>query len=1055
MRAVVGGAATSSIAGRAAADRAESVSAPDDLESPVDHVNPFIGTDLFFGRDSRGILEVFHRGMTLPGPTRPWGLAQVSPDTYPKGHGSTLAEDPTNKGSKVWPTGSQTGYAYEDSAIEGFSHTHLNGTGCSGYGNVLVMATRGRPGTTEREYRSAFSHDTEEATPGYYAVTLSDYEIDAEVTATERVGVHRYTFSETETAEILFDATHHAQSSPAEGSVTIEPENNAVRGETTVEEDFCGGVRSYTVYFHAEIAKPFTAYGTWDDDQGGTGRTPGSTSESSGDCGAYVEFPTANDETIVIKVGLSYVSQAQAKRNLQAEVPGWDFESVRTSAVSEWDEKLSRIEVEGGTQEQRVIFYTALYNCLRFPHVFSDADGSYVGMDGAVHTAEGYTKYATHDTWGMFRSLHPLLTLVAPDRQRDMLTSMVDYFDTTDWIPRWPLANINTNVMIANHAGTIFTSAYLKGIRDFDIDTAYDAMRKSVTSKPGLQDPYEGKRKLEQYKQFGYVPFQTVAESDLKGKINYETPGNVIHNFNSQTTNDHSVSMTLEYAYNDWVLAELATILGHDEDRDRFLDRSFNYRNIFDTKNTGWMRPKLVTGTWHRPWEPSDEDGFTEGNAWHYSWFVPHDMGSVIEGMGGPQTVIDRLDNFSEGVEESGLSGTDYWHGNQPNKGPYLYNYVGQPWETQRFVRHVQEKVHGPGPGGLMGNEDLGATSAWYVLSAMGFYPTNPASAHYEIGSPIFEKVTIHLDDDYYEGDTFVIEAPEASPENKYVQSANLNGVQLEKPWFSHFELLGGGHLKFEMGANPNREWGSDVDDAPPLRPAIPELLVVPGESDPDPGEVIHIIARLTDESGTPIADQEVRWYTRDGAVTPERTTTGSDGTVVVEYTADRTGSSDENGGSVTAWFAGSPEYHGINSDVEFGDRRSTDPFTVTGTRTDDADVFTGGQTNRVTVTVDPSQKANVRDTIPDEWGIHADAGDVARVVHEASAGVKYVYLTPPASAEGISEYTYFAEAPSETGSSGVYEMGPVEASPIDSPAWVTASGTSDRNVAVETRTDT
>ena len=918
MRAVFGGAAVSSVGGRAAADRSGQSSAPVNPASPVEYVNPFIGTDLFSGRDSRGILEVFHRGMTLPGPTRPWGLAQVSPDTYPKGHGSTLAEDPTNQGSKVWPTGSQTGYAYEDSAIEGFSHTHLNGTGCSGYGNVLVTATRGRPGTTEGEYRSSFGHETEEATPGYYAVTLSDYEIDAELTTTERVGVHRYTFPETETAEILFDVTHHAQSSPAEGSVTIEPENDVVRGETTVKEDFCGGVRSYTVYFHAEVEKPFTEYGTWDNDVSGTGRTPGSTSERSGDCGAYVEFATSGDETVVVKVGLSYVSQEQAKQNLRAEVPGWDFESVRTAAVNEWDEKLGRIEVEGGTPEQRVIFYTALYNCLRYPHVFSDADGTYVGMDGAEHTAEGYTKYATHDTWGMFRSLHPLLTLVAPDRQRDMLMSMVDYFDTTDWIPRWPLANINTNVMIANHAGTIFTGAYLKGVRDIDIETAYDAMRKSATSQPELQHPYEGKRKLDQYKQFGYVPFQTVAESDVKGKINYQTPGNIIHNFNAQTTNDHSVSMTLEYAYNDWVLAELATVLGNDEERDRFLDRSFNYRNVFDTDNSGWMRPKYATGTWHRPWNPSDEDGFTEGNAWHYSWFVPHDMGGVIEGMGGHRTVIDRLNQYSAGVEESGLGGTDYWHGNQPNKGPYLYNYVGKPWKTQRFVRDVLEKVHGPGPGGLMGNEDMGATSAWYVLSAMGFYPTNPASARYEIGSPIFEKVTIHLDDNYYDGDTFVIEAPGASPDNKYVQSASLNGESLEKPWFSHFELLGGGRLTLEMGSTPNRQWGSDVDDAPPLRPTIPDLFVTPSDPDPDPGDSVRLVARLTDGTGSPIANQEIRWYVSDGVVSAERTTTGSDGTVVVEYTADQTNPSDESGGKVTAWFAGSPEYHGIYSRVKF-----------------------------------------------------------------------------------------------------------------------------------------
>lgn len=888
LRWVAGGAAIAGGTGIGAgiADESRrSVSGDSDV-SPVEHVNPFIGTDLFFGRDSRGILEVFHRGMTVPGPSRPWGLALVSPDTYPKGHGSTLVRDPSNQGSKVWPTGSQTGYAYEDSAIEGFSHIHLNGTGCSGYGQVLVMPTTGAPGTTEREYRSSFRHETETASPGRYAVHLDEYDIDVELTATKRAGFHRYTFPESDDARLLFDATHHAESSPADGSVTVHPDRNAISGTSTVAEDFCGGVGPYSVHFYAAVDVPFEHVGTWDDSATGTGVERGSTEESSSDCGAFVEFDTDEDETVLVKVGLSFTSVEQARRNLDAEIPEWTFDDVLAESRTEWTDKLRRIEVEGGTDEQRAIFYTALYNCLRYPHVFSDVDGTYVGLDGEQYTADGYTKHATHDTWGMFRSLHPLLTIVAPDRQRDMLQSMVDYFDTSGWIPRWPLANINTNVMIANHAVTIFAGAYIKGVRDFDIGSAYEAMVKSATEKPPLNHPYEGKRKLDQYERFGYVPFQTVAESDVKGKTNHETPGNIIHNFNAQTSNDHSVSMTMEYAYNDWVLGELAKHLGKDGDYDRFAERSLNFENVFDTENTGWMRPRYATGHWKRPWDPSDGDGFTEGNAWHYSWFVPHAMGSVIEGMGGRETVIDRLDDFSTGVEESGLGGTDYWHGNQPNKGPYLYNFVGQPWKTQEFVRDVIEKVHGTGPGGLMGNEDLGATSAWYVLSAMGFYPTNPASSHYEIGSPVFEKVTIHLDSDYYDGNTYIIDASNASTENKYVQSASLNGRALKRPWFSHYDVLDGGHLELEMGPTPNKTWAIEPEHAPPLKPEIPTLFSAPAEFTIQAGDSRPLVVRLEDDAGEPIPDKEIRPKAGHGTVSPTRATTGPSGTATVTYEA-------------------------------------------------------------------------------------------------------------------------------------------------------------------------
>ena len=1040
LRGIVGGLVTGTGVATAATGDDRSFSPEGSDPDPVDYVNPLWGTDIF-SESEPALFDVFWRGNTVPGPSRPFGMVKLSPDTSPTGAAST--------------------YYWRDDYIEGFSHTHLNGGGSARYGNILMTPATGAVQTTEADYRSSFDHGAEEARPGYYSVPLEDHGTEAELTTTKRAGFHRYTFPESSDSHILLDVTHSPRQSeggstspfiaaydpPPEGSVTILPEETAVEGELTVTEKKSGGEATYTIYFYAKFDTAFDGYGTWDDSRTGDGKQRGSTHVTSEDCGAFFEFATTEDQEILAKVGISYVSTQEAKTNLTTELPHWDFDRVVAESRDIWNDELRRIEVEGGTEDQRIIFYTALYHTLLHPDVFSDVSGTYIGMDDEVRTAEEYTKYAVFDTWGQFRFLFPLHAILVPDRHRDMLESYIEYYDTLGWIPKWPLLNTITNTMIGDHGAPSIIGSYLKGVRDIDIETAYEGLRKSAM-QPATGEEYEGREGLRLYKNLGYVPLGGHEAQEVVGKQD------------EATTKDQSVSKTIEFAYDDWTLAKLAHKLGREGDYELFMARAMNYENVFDAENTGWMRPKDITGNWRRPFDPKDKIGFVEANSWMTSWFVPHSIAGVINGMGGKGVVSDRLDHFFSGytisppsarhIVQDAPEDANYWHGNQPDQqAPYLYNYIGQPWKTQEVVRWAMETQHGTGPGGISGNEDMGATSAWYVLSAMGFIQANPASTHYEIGSPIFEKVTLHLDEDYYGGDTFVIEAHQASADNKYVQSATLNGERLEKPWFSHFELLGGGRLEFEMGPEPNRDWASDVYDAPPLYPDIPTLLVAPGSFDPDPGESRTLLARLTDGSDDPIANQEISWYATDGDIEPSTTTTGGDGTVVVEYTAPKGGSDDTFADTITAWFPGSPEYHGNYTEAEVGTPATPGSFSVSGSREDGADVFTGGQTNRVEITLDPSRDALPRDTIPEEWSVVDNAGDVARVEHDAEAGVRQVYFTPTAPAEGLSEYTYFAEAPSDPGNSGVYQMGPVEASPVDGGDWTVAEGTTDTHVVV------
>lgn len=769
-----------------------SLSACNEQNEPVDYVDPFIGTDFF--------------AHMFPGPGLPFGMVHLSPDTYNKG----------------WTYAS--GYQHADNSIMGFSHTHYSGVGMVAKGDILVMPTVGQklritPGSRENPdegYRSRFDHSEEIASPGYYSVHLKDYDIKAELTVTQRAGMHRYTFPKSENAHILLDLGHIIGNAPSEKSHLEFVNNNSIEGYKVSQEA--------TVYFVAEFSKPFAAYGTWD----GNYKTPESSAslfpyksaESGNNIGAFVNYHTTKDEIILLKIGLSYVNVEGARKNLQAEIPAWDFNRVRKEAEDTWNKELKKIEVNSKQEEKKQIFYTALYHSLMAQVISSDVDGKFFGMDGKVHVAEDYSFFPSFLCWDTYRSEHPLMTLVEPEHVNDMIKSIVTKTRNYGWLPAQHHRNVFGQGMVGDHLVPIIVDAYMKGFRDWDIEFIYEAMRKKAMEPPPPPlSPSAARSGLKYFKELGYVPVDRVAES---------------------------VPNTLELAYNDWCIAQMAQDLGKEDDYHLFMQRAHNYENLFDPV-TNFMRPKNLDGSWLRSCgnKPAKiiKNGdhtyygcfdpllvgrrpnryFTESNAWQYIWSVQHDVNGLIDLFGSRNDFITKLDSFftmSPEISEPkyvGVVGTigQYVHGNQPSHHvAYLYNYAGEPWKTQEKVRQVMD-LYRTGPGGICGNEDMGSLSSWYVLSAMGLYPVCPGQNLYLIGTPLFEEVTLTLDDPYENG-KFTIKANNVSSVNKYIQSAALNGEQMNKTWLSHKEIINGGTLVFEMGPVPNKEWGNSQSDAPP-----------------------------------------------------------------------------------------------------------------------------------------------------------------------------------------------------------------------------------------------
>ncbi len=719
-------------------------------------VNPFVGTA--------------KNGHTYPGATVPFGMVQLSPDTRTEG----------------WDACS--GYHYSDSTILGFSHLHLSGTGVADYGDILVMPTvgplvvaQGDPVRGVRGYWSKFLHSEESASPGYYRVKLQDYGIQVELSATRHAGVHKYVFPKSDSANIVIDLKHGLGLDKVTGlSLRIVGDDEIVGFRKSQ-----GWAKNQVIYFAAKFSKPFQSFGIANHDDILYKRRLA----TGDDLKAFVRYKTKANETICVKIGLSSVGIIGAQKNLAAEVPGWDFESVRAGAESVWNAELNKIWVDGGSEAQRRTFYTALYHTMLTPNTFSDVDGQYLGMDGLRRQTNGFEMYTVFSLWDTFRAEHPLFTIIDRKRANDFVQSLLQKYVESGILPVWELAGNETWCMIGYHAVPVILDAYAKGIRSYDAERALVAMIHSANL-----DHFG----LKSYRENGYVAAEVESES---------------------------VSKTLEYSYDDWCIAQLASALGKKPVAAEFGERGAYFRNLFDPL-MGFMRAR-ENARWVEPFDPrSVTVHYTEANPWQYSFFAPQDIPGLIQLFGGRESFVGKLDQlFSEKEQLTGRNQLDisgmigqYAQGNEPSHHvAYLYDYAGAPWKTQQIVRRILDSLYSPEPDGLCGNDDCGQMSAWYVFGAMGFYPVTPGLPDYSIGSPLFDRVTLRLED----GKQFVIDAEGNSPKDRFIQSARVNGAASTRTYIKHEEIMRGGLLEFVMGPQPNVRWGVGLADVPPCTPTV------------------------------------------------------------------------------------------------------------------------------------------------------------------------------------------------------------------------------------------
>jgi predicted alpha-1,2-mannosidase len=736
----------------------------------VPFVHPLIGTEKM--------------GHTFPGATVPFGAVQISPDS------DTLSYEFNGKyNGNVYNY--CAGYKYEDKTIVGFSHTHFSGTGHSDLGDFLIMPTQGalqlNPGVAsdpKSGYRSAFSHANEVAEAGYYKVKLDDHNITAELTASNRVGVHQYTFPKSDQSHIILDLTHGIYNYDDKVVWTfVRVVNDTL---ITGYRQTNGWARTRTVYFALSFSKPFKSYGQKNLDKAqvykGFWRKFDQTRNFPEIAGKrirmYFDFDTEEGEKIKLKMALSPVSQENALANMRAEVPHWNFDQVKANAQADWNRELNKIQIDASDND-KINFYTSLYHTFVNPTTYMDANGDYKGLDQGVHKATGFTNYTTFSLWDTYRALHPFFNLIQPSRNSDMVESMMKHYDqsTLKMLPIWSHYANDNWCMSGYHSVSVLADAIIKGVYKGDAQKALDACIATSNHRD-----YEG---IGAYIDKGYIP---------------------------ATLNGTSVSNTLEYAYDDWCIAQLAKKLNRQDVYDTYRKRSENWQNVFD-KSIGFMRPRLDDGTYKKEFDvySTHGQGFIEGNSWNFSFFVPQDPATLVQYMGGAKKFAARLDTLfamnlpdkffaeTEDITREGIIG-GYIHGNEPaHHVAYLYNWAGQPWKTQERIRMILTRQYKPTPDGLGGNDDCGQMSAWYMFSSMGFYPVAPGSDEYSLGSPSVKSARLQLEN----GQTFTVEAINQSDKNVYVQKVLLNGKLLTQPVITHADIQKGGKLTFYMTNKP------------------------------------------------------------------------------------------------------------------------------------------------------------------------------------------------------------------------------------------------------------
>ena len=805
-------------------------------KEPVEYVDPMIGT--------------LGGGFTFPGPAAPYGMVQLSPDT---------------EGYLAY-----TGYHYNDAFIRGFSHHHIESMGVKSNGNLPFMPSVGPVTSSDpRTWMSPFDHATEEAKAGYYKVLLKRFGITAELTSGTRVGMHRYTFPPSPQSNVILDVGRSNKDwEPWNPDSSVHASSLEIVDDKTILGS-ADSDQGYTIHFAARFDRSFSDVGTWN----ASGEPPvaGKPTAQGRGAGGYVTFDTTTDRDVLVKVGISFVDQDNALANLDHEKPDWDFDALRADTRARWADALSAITVDGSSDADKTSFYTALYHAQQHPNIYSDVNGEYMGYDDQVHVVQGREQYANFSLWDTYRGENQLLATIDPQRYRDMMLSLLEGYRQVGRFPQWAMNDAYPDYMIGDPIQPTVVDGYCRGVLDdSEVDGFYDALRKQAFD-PALRAASQGG--YEDYLSKGYLPDRA--------------------------------SETLEYAIADFSLALMADSLGEDSDRDALGQRAGNYANVIDP-SSGFARPRNSDGSWRTPYAPEEPDHFVEGTGWQYTWLAPQDLRGLFNlvgaGRGGDALVRDRLDTFFSAalsdvpgpiaeVQKTSTFFGVFYAGNQyaPSnehdlQAPYLYDYIGQPWKTQKIMRGYQSLFRAT-PDGLPGNDDLGSMSAWFIWSALGFYPVSAGAPVYAVGSPMFEKAVI----DPVGGNPVTVSAPGASPVSRYIQSADLGSDTLDRSWFTHEELFNAGGVSFELGLTPNESWASAPEAAPPSLSTHPlSAFGCPKREVAEPadttltyvgdtkgrGENVRLAASLTSE-GTPVSGATLEFtYAGQSAVA----TTNADG---------------------------------------------------------------------------------------------------------------------------------------------------------------------------------